>query len=178
MLVAGWTMFPQPWLWTLTLAGMLLIPSVGAILLDLFHKPGDVLLRDHLISMMRQARRHGLQILFTVVCLPYEAYYSLDAILRTVWRMLVSHKRMLEWNPFQGRPHHAANGFAESCKSMWIAPVLSTVVLTYLMISRPSALFAALPVLVLWLCSPFIAWWVSRPVFKEGIPLNDEQIIF
>lgn len=178
MLVAGWTMFPQPWLWTLTLAGMLLIPSVGAILLDLFHKPGDVLLRDHLISMMRQARRHGLQILFTVVCLPYEAYYSLDAILRTVWRMLVSHKRRLEWNPFQGRPHHAINGFAESCKSMWIAPVLSTVVLTYLMISRPSALFAALPVLVLWLCSPFITWWVSQPVFKEGIPLNDEQIIF
>ncbi len=65
-----------------------------------------------------------------------------------------------------------------SCRSMWIAPILSTAVLTYLLISRPGALYAALPVLVLWFASPFITWWVSRPVVKEGITLKDEQIIF
>ncbi|RPH88211.1 MAG: cyclic beta 1-2 glucan synthetase, partial [Deltaproteobacteria bacterium] len=178
MLIAGWAMLPQAWLWTLLVVGILLIPSAGAVLLDLFRKPGDVLWRDHLTSMMRQARRHGFQILFTIVCLPYEAFYSLDAILRTSWRMLVTHKRLLEWNPFQSQSHHAANDLTASCRSMWIAPVLSTTVLTYLLISRPGALYAALPVLILWFASPFITWWVSQPVVKEGITLKDEQIIF
>jgi cellobiose phosphorylase len=178
MLVAGWTMVPPAWLWTLLLVGILLIPSAGAVLLDLFRKSGDVLLSDHLIYIMRQARRHGLQILFTIVCLPYEAFYSLDAILRTGSRMLVTHKRLLEWNPFQNQTHHAVNDLAASCRSMWIAPVLSTAVLTYLSIARPGALCAALPVLILWFLSPVITWWVSRPSVKEGITLNDEQIIF
>ena len=178
MLIVGWTMLPQAWFWTLLLAGILLIPSAGALLLDLFRKPGDVLLSDHLIYMMRQARRHGLQILFTIVCLPYEAFYSLDAILRTGWRMLVTHKRLLEWNSFQNQTHQAVNDLAASCRSMWIAPVVSAAVLTYLSIARPGALWAALPVLILWFLSPAITWWVSRPVVKEGITLKDEQIIF
>ncbi|MEE9913454.1 MAG: cyclic beta 1-2 glucan synthetase [Deltaproteobacteria bacterium] len=177
-LIAGWTMFPPAWLWTLFLAGMMLIPSAGALLLDLFHKPGDVLLGDHLIAMMRQARRHGLQILFTIVCLPYEAFYSLDAILRAGWRMLVTHKRLLEWNPSHNQSHRAANGLAESCRSMWTAPVLSVLTLSYLLMAERGALWAALPVLVLWFLSPFIVWRVSTPSVKEGITLEDEQIIF
>jgi len=179
MLIAGWTMLHPAWLWTLLVTGILLIPSMGVIFLDLFRKPGDVLLSDHLAYMMRQARRHGLQILFTIVCLPYEAFYSLDAIFRTIWRMLVTHRRLLEWNPFQQtQTHHAANDLTASCRSLWIAPVLSTAVLTYLLFLRHDALGASLPVLILWFASPFITWWVSQPVVKEGIFLNDEQIIF
>ncbi|MCK7494525.1 MAG: hypothetical protein MZW92_27690 [Comamonadaceae bacterium] len=48
---------------------------------------------------MRSAGRHFAQAAFTLVCLPYEAFFSLDAIVRTAWRMLITHKRLLEWNP-------------------------------------------------------------------------------
>ncbi len=177
-LVAGWAMLEPAWLWTLFLAGILLIPAAGAVLLDLCRKPGDVLPGDHLRAIVRQARRHGFQILFTIVCLPYEALYSLDAILRTGWRMLVSHKKLLEWNPYQSHTHRVTSGLAESCRSMWTAPVLSALVLMYLLLARPQALWAALPVLVLWFFSPVITWWVSAPSVKEGITLKDEQIIF
>ncbi len=177
-LVAGWTMLDPAWLWTLFLAGILLIPAAGAVFADLCRKPGDVLPGDHLRSIRRQMKRHGLQILFTVVCLPYEAFYSLDAILRTGWRMLVSHKRLLEWNPYHNHAHRVTSGLAASVKSMWTAPVLSALVLTYLLAARPQALGAALPVLVLWIFSPVITWWVSTPSVKEGITLKDEQIIF
>ena len=37
--------------------------------------------------------------LFTLACLPYEAFFSLDAIVRTIWRMLVTRTRLLEWSP-------------------------------------------------------------------------------
>ena len=179
MLIAGWTILPQAWLWMLLVAGILFIPSASAFTLDLFRKPGDVLLRDHMIYVLRQSRRHLLQIAFTIVCLPYEAFYNLDAIVRTLWRMLISHKRLLEWNPFHNQIHHTKNGLSESCRTMWISPLLSTAVFAYLIWSaRPGAICAAFPILISWFLSPAITWWVSRPAVKEAITLKDEQIIF
>ena len=178
MLLAGWTILSPPWLWTLLVIGIFLIPSTGAILLELFRKSGDVLLGDHLIYVLGQARRHLLQIVFTITCLPYEAFYSLDAVFSTLWRMFVTHKRLLQWNPFAGRMHQDANRLAESCRSMWIAPALATAVFVYLLLSRPDALGAALPLLILWFGSPAVTWWVSRPIVREGITLKEEQISF
>ena len=83
--------------------GIILIPPWIASILDLFQKPGDVLLGQHLAAAVRSAGRHFAQAAFTLACLPYEAFFSLDAIVRTVWRMLVTHRRLLEWNPV-GRP--------------------------------------------------------------------------
>ena len=70
--------------------GVILIPPVLAAILDLFQKPEDVLPRQHVDAVLRSAGRHVVQAVFTVVCLPYEAFFSLDAIVRTIWRMLVT----------------------------------------------------------------------------------------
>ena len=56
-------------------------------------------LSQHLAAAVRSLGRHLAQALFTLVCLPYEAFFSLDAIARTVGRMLVTRKRLLEWTP-------------------------------------------------------------------------------
>jgi cellobiose phosphorylase len=178
MLIMGWTIMSPVWLWTITVIGILLIPSTGEILLELLRKPGDVLLRQHFVTVLRQAGRHFFQTLYTLVCLPYEAFFSLDAIARTLWRMLVTKKRLLEWNPSSNQTSHSSNSFAASCRSMWIAPLLSLVLFIYLLMSRPAALSAALLVLVLWFLSPGITWWVSRPIVRGGIKLKDGQIIF
>ena len=83
-------------------------PDSGILagLQDLVRKPKEVLWRQHLSSVAEQRgpawlRRRA----FTLACLPYEAYFSLDAILRTLWRMLVSRRRLLEWSAVQrGQP--------------------------------------------------------------------------
>ena len=90
LLLLGWTLLPTPWLWTLAVIGTILIPPWMASILDLFQKPGDMLLRQHLAAAVRSAGRHSAQAAFTLACLPYEAFSSLDAIGRTVWRMWVS----------------------------------------------------------------------------------------
>ncbi len=132
MLIMGWTIMSPVWLWTIMVIGILLIPSACAILLELFRKPGDVLLRQHFVTALRQAGRNFFQTLYTLICLPYEAFFSLDAIARTLWRMLVSHKRLLEWNPSGNQTSHSSNSLAASCRSMWIAPFLSAVLFIYL----------------------------------------------
>jgi cyclic beta-1,2-glucan synthetase len=178
MLIMGWVIISPVWLWTIMVIGILLIPSASTVLLELLRKPGDVLWNQHCVTALRQAGRHFFQTLHTLICLPYEAFFSLDAIARTLWRMLVSHKRLLEWNPSGNLASHNLNSFAASCRAMWIAPLLSAALFIYLTISRPAALSAALPVLVLWFLSPVITWWVSRPIVRNDIKLNDGQIIF
>ncbi len=178
VLAVGWVFLSPPWLWTLLVAGILLLPSASAVTVDIFRKSGDVLWRDHASYMLRQAQRHIQQILFTLVCLPYETFYSLDAIGRTLGRMFFTHKRLLEWNPFSNASHPNQNDLFTSFRTMWFAPALALSIAVYLAFFRPEGLWAALPVLIGWLISPAIVWRLNRIPVKDGVKLKDDQITF
>jgi cyclic beta-1,2-glucan synthetase len=178
LLLLGWTVLSPPWLWTLAVIGTILIPPWMASFLDLFEKPGDVLLRQHLAATVRSAGRHSAQAAFTLTSLPYEAFFSLDAIARTAWRMLVTHKRLLEWNPSSGSGRRNRTDLAASLGTMWIAPAIAIAAAIYLTLSRPAALAVAGPILVLWFASPAIAWWISRPLARRGARLAADQSLF
>ena len=61
---------------------------------------------------------------------------------------------------------------------MWIAPVLAIAAAAYLARSTPAALAAAGPILFLWLASPAIVWWISRPLVRREARLTAGQNIF
>jgi cellobiose phosphorylase len=178
LLLLGWTVLSPPWLWTLAVIGTILIPPWMASLLDLFQKPADMLLRQHLAAAVRKAGRHSVQAAFTLACLPYEAFFSLDAIGRTAARLWVTHKRLLEWNPASDSDRQSRTDLAASCRTMWIAPVLATAAAIYLTLSMPAALGVAGPILGLWFASPAIAWWISRPLARRGTRLTADQTLF
>ena len=178
LLLLGWTALSPVWLWTLSVIGIILIPSLSASILDLFQKPGDMLLSQHLAAAVRSAGRHFAQAAFTLVCLPFEAFFSLDAIVRTAGRMLVTHTRLLEWSPSSDPDRHGRRDLVALCRSMWIAPVLATAAVIYLTLSRPVALAVAGPILGLWFASPAIAWWISRPLARRGARLTADQTVF
>ena len=90
LLLLGWTVLSPAWFWTLVVIGIILIPPLIASILDLLRKPDDVLLGQHLAAALRSAGGHFAQAVLTLACLPYEAYFSLDAIMRTNWRILVT----------------------------------------------------------------------------------------
>ena len=127
LLLLGWTVLPSAWFWTLSVLGIMLAPSLIISIMDLLQKPDDVLLGQHLTAAVRSTRRHFAQAAFTLVCLPYEAFFTLDAIVRSTGRMLVTRKRLLEWNPHSGqdRNHSTAGDLAAVYRTMWIAPVLA-----------------------------------------------------
>ncbi|MBC7499696.1 MAG: cyclic beta 1-2 glucan synthetase, partial [Herminiimonas sp.] len=178
LLLMGWTMMPSAWFWTCAVFGILVIPSLSASLLDLARHPDDVLLRQHLLSATRSASQHFSHAALNLIFLPYEAYFSLDAILRTVWRMAVSHRRLLEWNPSSEVNRQSGNGLSSYYRSMWIAPVVALATAAYLMATDSIALEAAAPILVLWWLSPAIAHWISKPIERRAVALSDEQTHF
>ncbi|MDR3416663.1 MAG: glucoamylase family protein [Nevskia sp.] len=179
LLLLGWSVLPRPWLWTLAVVGVVLIPPLLVCLVDGLRKPGQMSLRQHLASVLHSAGRNFALAGFRIACLPYEAQVSLDAILRTAWRMLVVHRRLLEWSVSGGQAHQPEGGIATSYRSMWIAPVAAvTAAAVAVWRARPDALAAAAPVLCLWLAAPAIAWWISRPLARRKARLAAGQVIF
>ncbi len=189
LLLLGWTgllftsasALASACFWTLSVLGIILIPSLITSIMDLLQKPGDVLLVQHLTAAVRSARRNFAQAAFTLACLPYEAFFTLDAIVRSTMRMLVTRKRLLEWSPHSGQNrnnHSAAGNLAASCRTMWTAPLVAFSAGVYLTLSNPAALAAAGPVLCLWFVSPVIAWWISLPLTRSRARLTDEQTLF
>ena len=178
LLLLGWAVLPSPWFWVLSVIGIILIPSLMACILDLIRKPRDVLLGQHIAAAMRNAPRHFAQSAFTLACLPYETYFSLDAIVRTAGRMLWTHRRLLEWSPSGDRDHNNRAGLVAFCRTMWIGPAVATAAVIDLALSRPAALGVAGPILALWFVSPVIAWWISRPLARRAARLTAGQTIF
>jgi cyclic beta-1,2-glucan synthetase len=68
-----------------------------AAVADLLHKPVDLPLRLHLRETLQSLARPLAQNVLTFVFLPYEAYISADAIVRTLVRMGWTKRRLLEW---------------------------------------------------------------------------------
>ena len=178
LLLLGWFVLPSPWFWTLAVIGITLIPSLLASALNLLQKPFDVTFAQHLAAGLRSARQHFAQAAFTFACLPYEAFFSMDAILRTAWRMMITHKQLLQWNPSDEADRNSRTDLAGSCRSMWISPVTASAAVITLALTKPAMLAAAGPVLGLWFASPVIAWWISRPIAHRREKLTADQTLF
>ena len=178
LLLLGWTRLSFPILWTLSAVGIILIPSLALTIAAFLGKPNKMLLRPHLAAEIRASVVRLRQGVFTLACLPYDAYFSLGAIVRTAFRMLVTHKRLLEWRPSDELDRKNRSGLVASFSSMWIAPGLAAATLCYLGLARPGAFFTSLPILVLWLASPAIAWWISRPLAVRSVNLSADQNTF
>ena len=178
LLLLGWTVLPSAWFWTLAVIGIILIPSLMASALNVLQKPVDVTLGQHLAAAVRSARRHFVQAAFTLVCLPYEAFFSLDAMVRTAWRMLITHKQLLQWNPSGDSDRNSRTDLVGSYRTMWIGPVMAAAAVITLAASKPAALAVAGPILGLWFASPAIAWWISRPLARRRERLTADQTLF
>lgn len=179
LLLLGWTVFSEPWFWTIAVAGLLFFPALLSLSVSVLNIPDDVTPMRGISAAFKNASRDALQACFSLMVLPYEAWYSLDALLRTLWRLTVSKKRLLEWNPASGQSRRGTQSFRGAWHSMIFAPVLSAALLFGLKIyGTAGAVAAAFPVLFLWFVSPGISWWLSQPIGRPSPGLGEEQLIF
>lgn len=178
LLMLGWGWLPSAGLWTGAVLTIIFLPSVAASLLDLLHKSREVLIRQHIVATLRTTKQHLAQAMLHLIFLPYEAFYSTDAILRSVWRASVSHRHILQWNPSNLANQQAKTHFSAYWRSMWMAPVWAMAIAAGLAVFRPTALTIAWPLILLWLASPAIAWRISCERVLQPIALSLEQIAF
>ncbi|OJY15500.1 MAG: cyclic beta 1-2 glucan synthetase [Nitrosospira sp. 56-18] len=185
LLAAGWIGLHDPWFWTMAVIGVFAIPPGISLVSNFLNKQSDISWRQHLVILRREASKYSGQILFNLACLPYEAYYSLDAIIRTHFRLFITHRRLLEWSPShdaeieQGpAAGQKPAGIGGSFRTMWIAPAVAAAAALGIALSDPVILIFAAPILLLWAASPAIAWWMSRTPPPRRAELAAGQINF
>lgn len=176
MLIVTWTMLPHAGMFTLIVLSFIFLPVFFTSLWQLFHKSEEIDLTQHLKECAAVAEDNLAQLLLRIATLPYEAYYSADAIARTIWRLLISRKHLLEWAPFG--TFKTSEALISSCLSMWISPLLSIVLFFHLNVYKPVALSGATGVLFLWLIAPAMAWWISRTIYKKPVNLSANQKLY
>lgn len=177
-LIIGWSGISHAWIWNAAVIGFLLLPSLSAFFLSLSQQPEDVFFRQHFLSLVRSVNQHFIQAFLNLVFLPFEAWTNADAIIRTQWRVMVSRRHLLEWNPSIISNHQSGNNIWGCIRRMWIAPVLSLLILTGLILERSTALAAALPILLLWAGSPLLAYRISRAQIRLDARLSSSQSTF
>ena len=178
LLLFGWTILATPWFWTLVVVGIIFIPPLINYIVYLFQKPEEVKLFQHFKASQQLAVRQISQSLYFLISLPYEAFYSLKAILITCWRLIISKKRLLEWNSISGGESNVRFKLIESYRTMWISPFLAIISAILLKILFPLTLLMVWPILGLWFLFPGIAWWISRPLLTHEAKLTAKQFSF
>ncbi len=160
----GWTVLPGPaWFWT----GLVLFMLSWPLPLQLV--TGAV---QFLHGLLRHLRVLGLpgnlwptagQALLSTVFLVDQSRLMLDAVVRTLIRLCITRRRLLEWETAASTERRLGTSFLTFCRSMWQAPALALSLVLAIMLIRPDALPAAMPLLAAWFISPAVAFWVGRP---------------
>ncbi|MEE9267109.1 MAG: glycosyltransferase family 2 protein, partial [Gammaproteobacteria bacterium] len=160
-LVAGWTLLPGiSWVWTLGILTLSAAPiafgSVHALGSGIAQGGTPRAMVEHLALAMP---REGARWLFSLAYLPYETFMNLDAIGRTLWRLTVSRRHLLQWQPAALAMRDVSERLSGSYvwRRMLAAPLTALAVGGGVAWVQPTALWVAGPFLALWFVAPQIA---------------------
>ncbi len=142
-----------------------LLPPLLSCLLDFLRKPHDVPIATHLLEAAGAATRPLAQGLLLLAMLPYEAALAIDAIVRTLFRMFVTRRYLLEWCTAADTDRMSADDLPGFIRQLAVSPLAAVFLAVILLAAgRFSVLAAAAPWLTAWLLSPLVAWCISQPL--------------
>ena len=173
LLVAGWTaLAPSPFRWTGLVLGAVAAPWIFSLLLAVLQPPFDKSWRAYYRGVARDAITSAQQLALSVVFLPHQAVLSADAIARTLWRLGLTRKHLLEWLTSSQSERETGVGARGTWRAMWPAVALVGLILALAasgVISNSHhdrrLLFGTvvLPLVALWTLAPTIAQALSKP---------------
>ena len=173
LLVSGWTWLPgHPLVWTL----IAILAPAGHLGIDFatgLARERWRLSRD----LSRTLSEGGWRWLLLLAFLPHQAAVTGDAIVRTLVRITLTKRHLLEWTTSARAAASIARRrpVALYWTEMAIAPVVALGTGAALLHWRPGAFPFAAPFLALWATSPEIARRISRrsPMLREDLGADD-----
>ncbi|MBL8784141.1 MAG: cyclic beta 1-2 glucan synthetase, partial [Deltaproteobacteria bacterium] len=157
---------------------MLIVPGLVGATVALLRRPDDRRPSAHFPEMGRELGRALGRETFALAMLPYDAAIALGAIARTLFRLLVSHRHLLEWRTSSDAQRAARVGFLGVHLTLWPGPLMAIGLAVALATWQPTSLVWASPLLVLWALSPTLSWWLSRPTALPSARLSSEDVAF
>ncbi len=119
------------------------------------------------------------QVLLAATFLAEQAKLLTDALVRTLVRLFVTRRRLLEWETAAAAERRLAGGLATFVRILWFSPAVAAPLALGLFLGRPDSLAAAGPFLIAWAVAPLIAFWVSRTprVVEETLTAEERKAL-
>jgi cyclic beta-1,2-glucan synthetase len=176
-LIAGWLVAGlSPWMWTRFILATISIPALLPFLAGLNARLAGISKRTHIRGVLSDLSLGACQIGLTVTFLAHEAWLMFDAIVRTLVRLFVTHKNLLEWvTAAQAKRKVDLNLFGIYRRTVG-SVLLALAAFLVVLFGHRQALYAAVPFVMLWCAAPAVAQWISRPpkpVDEEPLPQAD-----
>ncbi|MBX9943670.1 MAG: glycosyl transferase, partial [Reyranella sp.] len=168
-LLAGWTLpLPGALAWTAFVLLVLALPTILPVAGALLPRHGGITTRSHFGALVTDLGLAGAQAGLIVAFLAHQAWLMLDAIGRTLFRLFVSHRRLLEWTTAAQTKQLLRTDWWGFIGEMAGSLAVACVAAVFVWYAGAAALPVALPILLAWFFSPAIARWVSLAQADAG----------
>jgi len=175
MLLCGWLLFPGKALyWTLATLAVVALPTFFQFAVSIARAGSNLLTAGFWKNIGADFMAALASLFMRVAFLCHQSLVTVDAVVRAIVRMTVTHERLLEWET-------AAEAEAQSQKKspvetyLDITPWISFLIGLFLVVDRPEAFMVALPLLVVWGVSKPIVQWLSQPARKGRLRLGAQD---
>jgi cyclic beta-1,2-glucan synthetase len=165
------------WPWTAFIVVALVLPGLLPLLERMIPRrtntPGAVRLRRWWIDAARTVGRLVLQAAF----LAHQALRTTEAIAVTLWRLTVSHRRLLEWVTAEEAERRFSLDRPLFVRRMAPSMAAGSAAAIAAAVVKPEAFVVALVWAGIWVAAPLIAHWASipRPVRVADPPTAEER---
>ncbi len=185
IILLGMVFLPElAWLWVFILLGAFGVPLTTAVFKNIFQS---------IVTKRRKTIWPSLWPIFTrwlfaLIFLPYEAYFCMDAVIITLYRLLFSRRNLLTWTTAE---HTAVLfKFRSTQNKAWIKLSLSGILSALFVLSMQLrsiitdsasalALTPIIPIFVLWMLSSWLVILINQPIPrpKNVQPFKQEALL-
>ncbi len=174
-LLLSWTYLKgNPVAWTLVIIIAMSFPVYAPSISDLFRRHESTW-REHLKTCLWEIENRLKQIFMMLIFMPSMAVDQVDAIVRSLYRMLISKKHLLEWVTFSQSQlqSQAEFGWKELLTNGPLFSIATTLLLYFI---KPSSLYVASPFLIAWALSPIVSRLTKQRIKPKDTPLDQEEV--
>jgi cyclic beta-1,2-glucan synthetase len=188
MLIIGWFLLPGAIIrWTALVLVAIAFPWLFSLMISLLRPPRDQSWLAYYLAVGRDAITNAQQFALAVAFLPHQAVVSADAIIRTLYRLFISHRKLLEWQTASQVERTMGIGSQlETWRKMWpvtaLCVALGALIGLHVTVGAGSSaderflfVMGTLPLVLVWLASPSIAFALSRPVILGEVHLTEAE---
>ncbi len=158
----------SPSLWARFLLATIALPALLAFLIGINPLRRGISKRSHFRGMLTDFSLGASQTVVIVTMLAYQTWLMADAILRTLVRMFITRKHLLEWTTARQAGLAVDLRLDAVYKRMAGGVLLTLAAFTVVVFCGHGAWIVLLPFVALWIAAPAVAWQISRPPRRTG----------
>jgi cyclic beta-1,2-glucan synthetase len=176
-LLAGWVLPRNGALvWTAFVVLTIGLPALLPIFAGILPRRRGVNARSHFRALRKDIWLAASLTAFLITFLAHQAWLMIDAISRTLFRLFVSRRNLLQWVTAAQANLMSQLDLSSAYRRMSGGVVIAAIAATLVGYLRPDAWSVAAPFLILWIASPAVAVWISlSPLVAGHLAVTDEH---